>query len=113
MKSVKTALLGVAAFLVLTTVAFAQPPGTTSAGTAGGPYYAPLSELRSLAVGLVIIGAAMGIGGLGRSSVESMARQPEMAGDIRGALVLAAALIEGVAFFALIIIGFVITGHPV
>ena len=50
----------------------------------------------------------MGIGGLTRASVESMARQPEVADAIRGALILAAALIEGVAFFALIIIGFIL-----
>ncbi len=52
---------------------------------------------------LTIIGAAYGIGKIGASAVESMARQPEVAGDIRGALLLAAALIEGATFFALIV----------
>jgi F-type H+-transporting ATPase subunit c len=52
---------------------------------------------------LTIIGAAFGIGKIGASAVESMARQPEVAGDIRGALLLAAALIEGATFFALIV----------
>jgi F-type H+-transporting ATPase subunit c len=52
---------------------------------------------------LTIIGAAYGIGRIGSSAVESMARQPEVAGDIRGALLLAAALIEGATFFALIV----------
>jgi F-type H+-transporting ATPase subunit c len=52
---------------------------------------------------LTIIGAAYGIGKIGAAAVESMARQPEVAGDIRGALLLAAALIEGATFFALIV----------
>ena len=64
--------------------------------------------------GLVIIGAALGIGGLARAAVESMARQPETAGNIQTAMIIAAALIEGVTFFALIIILiFVIAGRPV
>jgi F-type H+-transporting ATPase subunit c len=49
-------------------------------------------------------GAAMGIGGLAKGAVESMARQPEIAGNIQAAMVLAAALIEGATFFALLII---------
>lgn len=52
---------------------------------------------------LTIIGAAFGIAKIGAAAVESMARQPEVAGDIRGALLLAAALIEGATFFALIV----------
>lgn len=104
MNVVKTALLASVALLMMATVASAQD--------STGEIYYPFSELRSLSIGLVIIGAAMGIGGLTKSSVESMARQPEMAGNIRGALVLAAALIEGLAFFALILIGFLIKTHP-
>ena len=56
-------------------------------------------------MGLVIIGAAIGIGWLTRSAVESMARQPEIAGNIQTAMIISAALIEGVTFFALILIG--------
>ena len=59
---------------------------------------------RAIGVGLVIIGAALGIGGLAKAAVESMARQPEMAGNIQTAMIIAAALIEGVTFFALIIV---------
>ncbi len=62
------------------------------------------SDLRAIGVGMVIIGAAMGIGGLTRAAVESMARQPETAGTIQTAMIISAALIEGVTFFALIII---------
>ena len=53
--------------------------------------------------GLVILGAGYGIGKIGASAVESMARQPEVAGNIQTAMIIAAALIEGVTFFALIV----------
>ena len=53
--------------------------------------------------GLVILGAGMGIGRIGSSAVESMARQPEVAGNIQTAMIIAAALIEGATFFALIV----------
>ena len=52
---------------------------------------------------LVIIGGAAGIGRLAAAAMEGIARQPNAAGDIRGAMVLAAGLIEGVTFFALIV----------
>ncbi len=50
-----------------------------------------------IGAGLAAIGAGMGIGRLAASSVESIARQPEASGDIRGAMILTAAFIEGVA----------------
>jgi len=53
--------------------------------------------------GLVIIGGAYGIGAIGAHAVESMSRQPEVAGNIQTAMIIAAALIEGVTFFALLI----------
>jgi F-type H+-transporting ATPase subunit c len=56
-----------------------------------------------IGAGLVIIGGAAGIGRLAAAAMEGIARQPNAAGDIRGAMVLAAGLIEGVTFFALII----------
>ncbi|MFU8842299.1 MAG: ATP synthase F0 subunit C [Bacteroidales bacterium] len=52
---------------------------------------------------LAAIGAAYGIGQIGVAAVESIARQPEAAGDIRANLIVAAALIEGVAFFAVVV----------
>ena len=63
----------------------------------------------ALGAGLTILGAAYGIGRIGSSAVESMARQPEAADAIRGALLLAAALIEGVTFFSLIVCMFAYT----
>ncbi len=53
--------------------------------------------------GLVLIGAGYGIGRIGASAVESMARQPEVAGNVQVAMIISAALIEGVTFFALVI----------
>ena len=52
---------------------------------------------------MIIIGAALGIGRIGSSAVESMARQPEVAGNIQTAMIISAALIEGVTFFGLVI----------
>ena len=57
----------------------------------------------ALGAGLVIIGAGFGIGRLAASAVESMARQPEVADNIQTAMIISAALIEGVTFFALIV----------
>jgi F-type H+-transporting ATPase subunit c len=53
--------------------------------------------------GIAILGAAYGISKIGAAAVESMARQPEAAGPINGAMILSAALIEGATFFALIV----------
>ena len=62
------------------------------------------ADLRPLGIGMVIMGASIGIGWLARSAVESMARQPEIAGNAQIAMIISAALIEGVTFFALIIL---------
>jgi len=65
---------------------------------------APVALLtNAIGAGIVIVGAGLGIGKIGASAVESMARQPESAGQIQTAMIIAAALIEGVTFFALII----------
>jgi F-type H+-transporting ATPase subunit c len=56
-----------------------------------------------IGAGLAAIGAGIGIGRIGGSAVEAIARQPEAVGDIRSNMIVAAALIEGVAFFAIII----------
>jgi len=55
------------------------------------------------AAAIAAIAAAMGIGKIGSSAMESIARQPEAAGDIRSNMIVAAALIEGVAFFAIVV----------
>ena len=56
-----------------------------------------------LGIGLLVMGAAYGIGKLAAAAVESIARQPEAAGNIRGTAIILAALIEGFTFFALIV----------
>ena len=56
-----------------------------------------------VAAGLACLGAGLGISRIAASSVESMARQPEASGDIRGAMILTAALIEGVCLFAVVV----------
>jgi F-type H+-transporting ATPase subunit c len=59
--------------------------------------------LAAIGAGIAAIGAGIGIGNIGRGALESIARQPESAGDIRSNMIVAAALIEGVAFFAIVI----------
>ncbi len=56
-----------------------------------------------LSCSLIIAGAAFGISRIGSSAVESMARQPEAGGQMFSTMVIAASLIEGITFFALLI----------
>ena len=60
-----------------------------------------LAPLRSSGAGLVVIGAGIGIGRIGGSALEAMARQPELTGKIQTVMLIAAALIEGIGFAAL------------
>ena len=62
----------------------------------------------ALGAGLAAIGTGIGIGKIGASAMEAIARQPEASGDIRANMIVSAALIEGVAFFAVIICALVI-----
>jgi len=55
-----------------------------------------------IGAGIAALGAGVGIGRIGGSALESMARQPEMAGDIRTNMIVAAALVEGAVFFAIV-----------
>ncbi|MCE5267300.1 MAG: ATP synthase F0 subunit C [Planctomycetaceae bacterium] len=88
-------------------LAVAQPAEkAAAAGEAKAP--AAASSLNILAgaafgAGLVMVAAGYGIGKIGSSAVESMARQPEVAGSIQTAMIVSAALIEGATFFALIV----------
>jgi F-type H+-transporting ATPase subunit c len=56
-----------------------------------------------LGAGVAAVGAGIGIGRIGGSALESIARQPEATGDIRANMIVAAALVEGVALFAVIV----------
>lgn len=63
-----------------------------------------LSKLGAgIGAGIAVLGAGLGIGKIGGSAMESIARQPESVGDIRSNMIVAAALIEGVAFFAIVV----------
>lgn len=91
-KAVKFSLMFFTAMLLATPV-WADTTGGTTLVLAGS----------AVGAGLVSIGAAFGIGKLAAAAYESMARQPEVAGRIFPALIIAAALIEGFTFYALYI----------
>ena len=56
-----------------------------------------------IGAGIAALAAGIGIGRIGGSALESIARQPEAVGDIRANMIVAAALIEGAAFFAIVV----------
>lgn len=83
-----------------------QAAASAAASNAAKQGWAENSRMNfgaAFGAGLVIIGAALGIGRIGSHAVESMARQPEAAGSIQTAMIISAALIEGATFFALIV----------
>jgi F-type H+-transporting ATPase subunit c len=59
--------------------------------------------LAGIGAGLAAIGAGIGVGLIGSHAMDAMARQPEAAGDLRSNMIVAAALVEGVALFAVIV----------
>ena len=77
-------------------LAIAAPALAQGSGTS-------ISFSGAFGAGLVTIGGAYGIGRLAAAALEGMARQPEVAGNIQTAMIIAAALIEGFTFFALVI----------
>ena len=97
MITVKNALLALAGLAVLPAVASA----------AAAPAAAPniVKGVAAIGAGLAVIGGGLGIGLVGKSAVESIARQPDAAGKIQTNMILAAALIEGATLFA-VVVGF-------
>lgn len=94
--------------MVFASVAPAQAQGGvgTEAATDGAGFLTTDGARKlggSIGVGLVIMGGAAGIGRIGASAVESIARQPEATGQISTAMIITSALIEGVTLFAVII----------
>ncbi len=63
---------------------------------------------EAIAIAITVMAAAWGIGKIGSSAMEGMSRQPEASGDIRISMIIAAALIEGVALFAIVVAGFIL-----
>ena len=86
--------------LLVASPVFAQAPGAAPSVVEG---YGHMNFGSAFGAGIVILGAGYGIGKIGSSAVESMARQPEVAGSIQTAMIISAALIEGATFFALIV----------
>jgi F-type H+-transporting ATPase subunit c len=89
--------VSIAGWSVLAVLVMAIPAAAAEGGRAA------IEFSGALGAGLVVMGAAYGIGRLASSAVESMARQPEVAGNVQVAMIIAAALIEGFTFFALYI----------
>lgn len=59
--------------------------------------------IAAVGAGIAALGAGVGIGRIGGSALESVARQPEAVNDIRSNMILTAALVEGAAFFAMVV----------
>jgi len=57
----------------------------------------------AIGAGLAAIGAGIGIGNIGGSAMEAIARQPEATSKIQTNMIIAAALVEGVALFAVVV----------
>lgn len=75
------------------------------------PKHVPLALLdigsgygfAAIGAGLAAVGAGLGIGRIGGDAVQAMARQPEAMNDLRANMILTAALVEGAAFFAMVV----------
>ena len=59
--------------------------------------------VATIAASIAVVGASLGISRIGAAALEAIARQPEAAGPVRSSMILAAALIEGFAMFALVV----------
>ncbi len=95
MKTLKLLALVVVVLLATASPAWAQAGTThTLSGAAAG---------AGLGAAITIIGAGIGFGRIGAAALESMARQPEVAGRVQTAMIIIAALLEGATFFALIV----------
>jgi F-type H+-transporting ATPase subunit c len=96
------------AVLVFAVMAIATPAMAAEEGAAEAAQPSAASGFSiylggAFGAGLIILGAGFGIGRIGSSAVESMARQPEVATNIQTAMIISAALIEGATFFGLIV----------
>lgn len=93
----------IAALVVISALAASPAMAQGGAGTAAAATNPLIVMGGAFGAGMIILGAGFGIGRIGSAAVESMARQPEVAGNIQTAMIIAAALIEGATFFGLII----------
>ena len=102
----KLSKIGLAVVFIGLALIFA-PAAFAAEGAEGGATFLTTDGASKLGgaigAGLVIMGGAAGIGRIGGSAVESMARQPEAAGQINTAMIITAALIEGATLFAVVV----------
>lgn len=93
--------------LIFADAALAQGDGGDAAHAAEHATFLTTDGARklggSIGAGLVLMGGGAGIGRIGGSAVESMARQPEAAGNISTAMIITAAMIEGATLFAVVV----------
>jgi F-type H+-transporting ATPase subunit c len=76
----------------------------TAAGAFGREYMGAWAMLGAgIGAGLAVVGAGIGIGRIGGSAAEGIARQPEMAGELRTTALILSALVEGAALFAIVL----------
>jgi len=99
MKATRLLALVLIVMFLLAAPALAQSPANDHSASLPGSTQFGLG----IGAGICIIGAGIGFGRIGASALESMARQPEVAADVRGAMIVIAALLEGATFFALLI----------
>ncbi len=101
------AMIVVGFTLTFVDVAMAQPPEEHATAAAENATFLTTDGARKLGgaigAGLVIMGGGAGIGRIGGSAVESMARQPEAAGAISTAMIITAAMVEGATLFAVVV----------
>lgn len=62
-----------------------------------------VGSIAAIGAGLAVLGAGLGIGKIGGSAMDAIARQPEASGKIQTAMIIAAALVEGVALFGVVV----------
>jgi F-type H+-transporting ATPase subunit c len=98
MKVLQLMVVVAAVLLVMAAPAFCQ-----EAGGPNTPVFSGAAVGAGIGAALTIIGAGYGFGRIGSAALESMARQPEVAGRIQTAMLIIAALLEGATFFSLIV----------
>jgi len=98
-------LMAFGAVLTLSTPVSAQEHGDDNAASSASGFFPGTTAANlggAIGAGLVVMGGAAGIGRIGGSAVESMARQPEASGSISTAMIITAAMIEGATLFAVL-----------
>jgi len=106
LSKVALAMIAIGTMLSLSTPAMAAGTDGASAGEEHATFLTTDGARKmggAIGAGLVIMGGAAGIGRIGGSAVESMARQPEAAGSISTAMIITAAMIEGATLFAVVV----------